>query len=125
MRRYRIQPVSVRASGNEQVNGPENTIDGDFATRWSAEGEQWIQYDPGESRELSQVSIAFYPLLARALKLSADAGSPASLFVGKAPQPAGGLCSACARPRPLDCLRPMVSLAALPVCQASDWPSTA
>ncbi|WP_168120845.1 polysaccharide lyase [Paenibacillus sp. HB172176] len=57
---YRIAPISVTASVYEEGNGPENTIDDDLTTRWSAEGEQWIQYDLGENHELSQISLAFY-----------------------------------------------------------------
>lgn len=38
-----------------------NTIDGDLdpESRWSAEKEQWIQYDLGELKEINAVSIAF------------------------------------------------------------------
>lgn len=60
MQDYRITPVGVSASAVDGVNVAENTIDGDFATRWSAEGEQWIRFDLGESRELSQISIGFF-----------------------------------------------------------------
>ncbi|NQX62686.1 DUF7594 domain-containing protein [Paenibacillus qinlingensis] len=38
-----------------------NTIDGDLdpESRWSAEKEQWIQYDLGELKEINAVSLAF------------------------------------------------------------------
>lgn len=42
-------------------NVPENTIDGDIDTRWSAEGEgQWIMYDLGEVHNIAAVSIDFH-----------------------------------------------------------------
>jgi Glycosyl hydrolases family 28/F5/8 type C domain len=51
--------VHVAASGNDG-NKPDNTIDGDLATRWSAEGEQWIQWDLGEVHSIQRVRIAFH-----------------------------------------------------------------
>src|SRR5690606_23613048 len=43
----------------EANNSPDKTVDGDFTTRWASEGNQWIQYDLGEERELGAVSIAY------------------------------------------------------------------
>ncbi|XID92179.1 polysaccharide lyase [Paenibacillaceae bacterium WGS1546] len=87
MAHLRIQPVGVTASGNEEGNGPENTIDGDLSTRWSAEGEQWLRYDLGESRELSQVAIAFFQGSARAtifrIEGSDDGNTWRTLFDGQ------------------------------------------
>ena len=55
------RPVSVEASDiPEPENIPENTLDGNIATRWSAEGAQWINYDLGETKTVSAVSIAFW-----------------------------------------------------------------
>ena len=42
-----------------QGNTPDKTVDGNLDTRWSAAGEQWIQYDLGEAREVGAVSIAY------------------------------------------------------------------
>jgi uncharacterized protein YjdB len=42
-----------------QGNTPEKTIDGNLDTRWSAPGEQWIQYDLGSAKEVGAVSIAY------------------------------------------------------------------
>ncbi|TLS51341.1 carbohydrate-binding protein [Paenibacillus antri] len=53
--------ASVTASAvPEAANIPENTIDGDLDTRWSASGTQYIQYDLGEPRKIGAVSIAIY-----------------------------------------------------------------
>ncbi|QNK58643.1 S-layer homology domain-containing protein [Paenibacillus sp. PAMC21692] len=58
--RLRYIPVAVSASAHDG-NVPENTLDGNMATRWSAEGQgQWIQYDLGDKRELELLQIGFY-----------------------------------------------------------------
>ncbi len=52
--------TASRASDIPQVaNVPENTYDGDLSTRWSAEGEQWIEWDLGSSKTISGISLAF------------------------------------------------------------------
>lgn len=43
-----------------QGHTPEATIDGDLSTRWSAPGKQWIQYDLGEDKPVSALSLAIY-----------------------------------------------------------------
>ncbi len=87
MEDYRITPVGVTASAVDGVNVAENTIDGDFATRWSAEGEQWIRYDLGESRELSQISIGFFQSAIRStifrIEGSDDGETWSTLFNGQ------------------------------------------
>jgi len=57
-----LLPVSsVLASSYEDPNIPENSIDGDFNTRWSAEGDsQWIQYDLGSIQTVSKLHIVWY-----------------------------------------------------------------
>ncbi len=56
-----LAPTAVEASAAEAGNGPENTLDGNLATRWSAQGDgAWIQYDLGGTKELSEVRIAWY-----------------------------------------------------------------
>ncbi|WP_309119589.1 Ig-like domain-containing protein [Paenibacillus sp.] len=55
--------VGATASSAPQANlgyTPEKTLDGDLFTRWTSEGEHWIQYDLGEAREVGAVSIAFF-----------------------------------------------------------------
>lgn len=55
-----IKPVKVFAS-DEQAEAPAlNTIDGNLNTRWSAEGEQWIEFDLGVEKEVGAVAAAFY-----------------------------------------------------------------
>lgn len=51
---------AVTASGHDG-NVPENTLDGSFDTRWSAEGDGvWIQYQLRESTIVGRVDIAWY-----------------------------------------------------------------
>ncbi|OUS76155.1 hypothetical protein B1748_12875 [Paenibacillus sp. MY03] len=87
MKDYRIATVGVLASGVDGINVAENTIDNDFVTRWSAEGEQWIQYDLGASKELSQISIAFYQSAIRStifqIEGSDDGETWSTLFDGQ------------------------------------------
>lgn len=52
---------SVSASGHQDPNVPQNTLDNNLATRWSAEGDgQWIQYDLGALTAVGRVDIAWY-----------------------------------------------------------------
>src|SRR5437879_3741088 len=54
-------PVAVTASGYQDPNVPQNTLDNNLATRWSANGDgQWIQYDLGTTMAVSTVTIAWY-----------------------------------------------------------------
>ncbi|MBE5040420.1 discoidin domain-containing protein [Ructibacterium gallinarum] len=53
-------PVGVKASDvPEPENVPENTLDGDYDTRWAAEGDQWIRYDLGEEKDLGAMGLSF------------------------------------------------------------------
>src|SRR5207302_1773400 len=58
-----IKPVpvaSVVASGDDG-NVPQNTLDNNLATRWSASGDgQWIRYDLGAVTAVGPVTIAWY-----------------------------------------------------------------
>lgn len=60
--RLPLPPPVVTASSFEDPNVPENTVDGNLDTRWSAQGEgEWIAYDRGEDAPaFSQVLIAWY-----------------------------------------------------------------
>lgn len=60
---FRLQVREVTASRvpqADQGHTPDKTIDGDYETRWTSEGPQWIQYDLGEVKRIGAVSIAFY-----------------------------------------------------------------
>lgn len=52
--------VEIVASHNQEGNTPENSMDGDFVSRWAAEGPAWIRYTFIEPREISSVWIAYY-----------------------------------------------------------------
>src|SRR5438445_13150856 len=55
-----LTAASVVASGNDG-NLPENTLDNNLATRWSASGDgQWIQYDLGAIAAIDHLDIAWY-----------------------------------------------------------------
>ncbi len=55
-----VEPVNVTASSHDG-NKPENTLDNNLSTRWSAEGEgQWIQYDLGKYYTVDSLEIAFF-----------------------------------------------------------------
>lgn len=56
-----LMPVAISASSDDG-NLPEHTIDRNLSTRWSsnvADGE-WICFDLGEEKSISNVQIAFY-----------------------------------------------------------------
>ncbi len=56
----KITPASVSASADDG-NVPANTLDGNLATRWSAQGDgQWIRYDLGQFYTVNFLKIAFY-----------------------------------------------------------------
>jgi parallel beta-helix repeat protein len=50
----------VTASISQEPNYPENTMDGNLSTRWSAEGVQWIKYDLCQVHNISAMEMAFY-----------------------------------------------------------------
>ncbi|MEF2245768.1 S-layer homology domain-containing protein [Paenibacillus sp. IITD108] len=55
----KIIPAGVTASTHDG-NVPENTLDNNFNTRWSAEGDQWIQYDLGGLKKVAALAVAWY-----------------------------------------------------------------
>ncbi|MFC7621728.1 DNRLRE domain-containing protein [Microlunatus sp. GCM10028923] len=67
---YRIWPVITIGPGSfpativassDDGNAPANTMDGDPATRWSAEGDgEWIGYDLGSDGPVDEITIAWY-----------------------------------------------------------------
>src|SRR3989442_1526025 len=55
-----LSVLSVTASGNDG-NVPQNTLDNNLTTRWSAYGDgQWIRYDLGAPTAVSRVDIAWH-----------------------------------------------------------------
>ena len=55
-----LQVGAVQASGDDG-NGPANTLDGDFGTRWSVNGQgHWLELDLGGVHTVSQVAIAWF-----------------------------------------------------------------
>src|SRR5690349_25176679 len=53
--------ASVVASAYQSPNAPQNTLDNNLATRWSAYGDgQWIRYDLGALTAVGRVDIAWY-----------------------------------------------------------------
>jgi hypothetical protein len=56
-----FRSLAVTASATQAPNVPENTLDGNFATRWSAQGDgQFLTFDLGRIETVSSVDIAFY-----------------------------------------------------------------
>jgi poly(beta-D-mannuronate) lyase len=54
-----VAPAAVTASADDG-NVPSNTVDGDTATRWSANGDgQWIAFDLGANKKVDYIKIAF------------------------------------------------------------------
>lgn len=57
---HQVSSLTVSASSNDG-NIPQNTLDLNLSTRWSALGSgQWIRYNLGNLSHISNVSIAFY-----------------------------------------------------------------
>ena len=53
--------VSVTASDYQDPNVPQNTIDGDLSTRWSADGDgQYIEYELDAPAVISEIRIAWF-----------------------------------------------------------------
>ncbi len=59
----KVEPLTAKAvwASMSDENLPENVIDQDLGTRWSAFGEgQWIALDLGEVKEVGYLGVAFY-----------------------------------------------------------------
>ncbi len=58
-----MKQITIKSATASDVPEPQNppaaTIDGNLATRWASQGEQWIMYDLGAVYELSALSIAY------------------------------------------------------------------
>ena len=73
--------VEITASDWENdVNTPEKSYDGDYSTRWSAEGEAWIMYTFREPQTLSCVSLAFWKAAARKARIKIEVSADGSEF---------------------------------------------
>ncbi len=58
---FKLPVSSLTASKYQEGNPPENTLDGDLGTRWSALGDgEWIEYDLGAAATVDYVQIAWY-----------------------------------------------------------------
>src|SRR5207237_938799 len=54
-------PVASAIASGDDGNIPQNTLDNNLATRWSASGDgQWIRYDLGAVMAVGPVTIAWY-----------------------------------------------------------------
>src|SRR5438552_1684002 len=53
--------LAVAVTREQDPNVPQNTLDNNLATRWSASGDgQWIRYDLGAVMAVGPVNIAWY-----------------------------------------------------------------
>ncbi|WP_197479979.1 CBM96 family carbohydrate-binding protein [Paenibacillus swuensis] len=73
-------PVSSVTASSHDGNIPQNTVDNSLATRWSAEGEQWIQYDLGQEMPVAGASVAWYNGNARSSKFDLQVSSDGSVW---------------------------------------------
>src|SRR5213596_701178 len=83
-----VPVASVVASGYLDPNAPENTLDNNLATRWSASGDgQWIRYDLGAVVAVGPVTIAWYCgnqwASAFEIQVSSDTVTWTSVFAGR------------------------------------------
>lgn len=69
---HTILGVTASASQADKGNTPEKSIDDDLNTLWASEGDQWINYDLGESKELNKVAILFSKGNERIFKLDIE-----------------------------------------------------
>jgi len=82
-----LPTTTVVASGDDG-NVPQNTLDNDLATRWSASGDgQWIRYDLGALTAIDHVDIAWFLGDARIayfdIEVSPDAVAWTKVFSGQ------------------------------------------
>lgn len=82
--------ITVTASGYEAgtSNTPEQTLDYNFDTRWSAFGMgEWLLYDLQEIKEISAVNIAFYRGSVRfsnfSIEISEDGNNFTEVYTGR------------------------------------------
>jgi hypothetical protein len=74
-------PISAVTASENDGNVPENTIDGNLSTRWSAQGDgQWIQFDLGTKAIVSHLRIAWFRGDARAAKFDVAVSSDGTVW---------------------------------------------
>jgi hypothetical protein len=83
-----LAAAAVAASGYQDPNIPQNTLDNNLATRWSANGDgQWIRYDLGTTIAVGSVTIAWYQGTAWAaafeIQVSLDGTAWTPVFTGR------------------------------------------
>jgi hypothetical protein len=83
-----LPSVTVTASSYEVGNEPEDAIDGNLSTRWSAQGiGEWIQFAFSSPQTFNQVSIAFASGTSRLayfnISVSNDGSSWTQVFSGQ------------------------------------------
>lgn len=80
-------PVVSAIASDHDGNLPTFAIDGDLNTRWSAQGEQWLELDIGKAYNIDSVGIAFQSGDVRAskfdLEVSADYVNWTPVFAGQ------------------------------------------
>src|SRR5438309_463834 len=80
--------LSVTASGYQDPNVPQNTLDNNLATRWSAYGDgQWIRYDLGMTMAIGSVAMAWHQGTSWAsvfeIQVSLDGTTRTPVFTGR------------------------------------------
>jgi hypothetical protein len=81
-------PTTAVVASGDDGNIPQNTLDNDLGTRWSAEGDgQWIRYDLGAPTTIKRVDVAWYQGNARIasfdIEVSPDAVTWTKVFSGQ------------------------------------------
>ena len=83
-----IHAVQAVTASKDDGNVPENTIDDNLNTRWSAEGtDEWIMFDLGSEKTVGSVWIAWYQGATRTsdfgISVSTDGSSWTSVYSGR------------------------------------------
>ncbi len=83
-----IHAVQAVTASKDDGNVPENTIDDDLNTRWSADGtDEWIMFDLGSEKTVGSVWIAWYQGASRisdfGISISTDGSSWTSVYDGR------------------------------------------
>ena len=79
LRRWCCTSTAEQITGGYS-NGKENTLDGDFSTRWSAEGEQSITFELADEYLVSYFKVAFHKGDIRTTTLRIDVSTDNSTF---------------------------------------------
>ena len=86
----KLEVKNVTASHSPQADIgyiPENTLDGDFATRWSAESGEYLVFDLGKTCDVSGFGVAWLSGTVRysyyTVQLSEDNENWETVFIGK------------------------------------------